>query len=71
MSDVTGCGGTENSIGECMCHRIGVGMTGQPTRVRDGNPTQDQGASRHESVGIVADTYPGHAATVAGWSIML
>ena len=69
LADVPGTGRAENSIGERVGHRVGIRMSGQPVRVRDGDAAQDERPARDEAVGVVADPHAGHAAT--GSSITL
>ena len=48
-------GRAEDRIGQCVRHRIGVGVTGQPQAVRDPYPAEDERAAGHETMRVVAD----------------
>ncbi len=60
-ADVTKSDGAEHGVGDCVGNRIGIGVTGEPLRMRNGDAAENQGAAAREPMRVIADPHARHA----------
>jgi hypothetical protein len=70
LADVAGRGGAQHGIDQSMGNGVRVGVALQASFMRNGDATQHQRTTLHETMRVVADAYPDHAATFAGSSMI-